>query len=145
MRAHAGRSAGGGLKRLLSSNRSHRQHTYHHGVLGHQPHGLRALIGQLAGHLEVDGGVLRVGFGDSCGYHSDGGRALRQDGAGGSFQHQRLCGEDRRHCQRLWREKLTHDTFKDTRILSHPVNGAAAFIPAAALQLSAGSAVGWPA
>ncbi len=71
-----------------------RREPYHHGGLRYQSHRLRALIGQLAGHLQVDGGALRVGFGDSCGYHSDSGRTLwqdraRQGGRGGSFQHQR--------------------------------------------------------
>lgn len=47
--------------------------SYHHCVLGNQSHGLRALIGQLAGHLQVDGGALQVGFGDGCGDHGDGG------------------------------------------------------------------------
>lgn len=32
--------------------------SYHHGVLGNQSHGLRGLIGELAGHLQVDGGAL---------------------------------------------------------------------------------------
>lgn len=55
------------------------ERSYHHGVLGHQSHRLHVLIGQLAGHLEVDGGVLRVRFGDSSGNHSNSGWALWQD------------------------------------------------------------------
>lgn len=70
---------GGGGGEGWGSGSGGERTSYHHGVLGNQSHGLRALIGQLVGHLQVDGGALRVGFGDGCGDHGDGGRALRQD------------------------------------------------------------------